>query len=245
LRYNLRDTTRDELLLRTAGPLEDQQTIQIGTIVGSLSLSLDWLRLDNPLVPTRGFKLSAGVEMAQPALSLDHGVDRFVKLTGRSLAVVPLTSWLNLRHSVRYDQGLPFGAPVLPKVERFFAGGDTTVRGFELDRARIEIVRSSLTPGNSAVRYRPVGGSLRVLHNVDLQFPIMPPWYGAVFIDSGVVADSWLGLGASDFRHGAGISPFQLKLPIGDISVSWAWPLDPQPGDARIGRLHINVGLMF
>jgi outer membrane protein insertion porin family len=244
-RYNLRDTVRSEFLLRGAGPFEDQQTVQIGTVVGSLSLTVDWLRLDNPLVPTRGFKLSAGVEMAQPALSLDHGQDRFVKVIGRSLSVVPLTRLLSLRHSLRYDQGLPFGSPLLPKVERFFAGGDTTIRGFELDRARTEIIRSNLSAGNDAVRYRPVGGSLRVLSNVDLQFPIAPPWYGAVFFDSGVVADSLVGLGAADFRHGVGISPFQLKLPIGDISVSWAWPLDPQPGDARIGRLHVNVGLMF
>ena len=85
----------------------------------------------------------------------------------------------------------------------------------------------------------------RQLHNVDLQFPIAPPWYGAVFIDSGLVADSLLGLGAADFRHGVGIAPLQIRLPIGDISVSWAWPLDPQVGDARIGRLHVNVGLMF
>jgi outer membrane protein insertion porin family len=245
LRYNLRNTFRTEFVLRTAGPFEDQRTVQIGTMVGSLSLTVDWQRLDNPLVPSRGFKASAGVEVAMPAFSLDNGEDRFVKVVARSLSVVPLTSWLTLRHSVRYDQGLPFGSPLLPKVERFFAGGDTTIRGFELDRARIEFIQPPLIPGSDSIRYRPVGGSLRVLHNVDLQFPIAPPWYGAVFIDSGVVADSLLGLGAADFRHGVGIAPLQIRLPIGDISVSWAWPLDPQIGDARIGRLHVNVGLMF
>jgi outer membrane translocation and assembly module TamA len=133
----------------------------------------------------------------------------------------------------------------LPKVERFFAGGDTTIRGFELDRARTEVIRSSLSPGVNAVQYRPVGGSLRILHNIDLQFPILRPWYGAVFLDTGVVADSFDGLGAARFRHGVGISPLLVKLPIGDISLSWAWPLDPQPGDTPIGRLHFNVGLMF
>ena len=40
-------------------------------------------------------------------------------------------------------------------------------------------------------------------------------------------------------------SPLLLKLPIGDISLSWAWPLDPTDGDSRTGRLHFNVGLMF
>jgi outer membrane protein insertion porin family len=245
LRYNLRDTFHTEFLVRSAGPDEEQQTVQIGTFVGSMSLTVDWLRLDNPLVPTRGFKLSGGVEVALPQLSFLAGDDYFVKLVARSLTVVPLLPWLSLRHSLRYDQGLPVGAPVLPKVERFFAGGDTTIRGFELDRARTEVIRSPLSPGVNTVQYRPVGGSLRILHNIDLQFPILRPWYGAVFLDTGVVADSLDGLTASRFRHGIGISPLLVKLPIGDISLSWAWPLDPQPGDTPIGRLHFNVGLMF
>jgi outer membrane protein insertion porin family len=247
LRYNLRNTYRTEFLVRSAGPDEEEQTVQIGTLVGSLSLTVDWLRLDNPLVPTRGFKLSAGAEVALPALSriVGRAQDTFVKLTARSLAVVPLTSWLSLRHSLRFDQGLPIGAPVLPKVERFFGGGDTTIRGFELDRARSEVIRSPLSTGVNSVRYRPVGGSLRLLHNIDLQFPLLRPWYGAVFLDNGVVADSLEGLGASRFRHGIGVTPLLVKLPIGDISLSWAWPLDPNDGDARTGRLHFNVGLMF
>ncbi len=245
LRYNVRDTFRTEFLLRNAGAGEDETTVQIGTFVGSLSFTVDWVRLDHPLVPTRGFKVTGGVEMALPALSLDRGHDTFLKAIGRSLVVVPLLPWLSLRHSVRWDQGFPFGAPVLPKVERFFAGGDATIRGFELDRARIEVISSPVAAGLRSVQYRPVGGNVRVLHNVDLQFPIARPWYGAVFIDSGVVADSLHGLAFSQFRHGIGISPLLVKLPIGDISISWAWPLDPGPGDARIGRLHFNVGLMF
>jgi outer membrane protein insertion porin family len=245
VRYSLRDTSRTEFLVRGAGPDEEERTVQISTFVGSVGVSIEWLRLDNPLVPTRGFKLSGGVEVALPPLSFTYGEDTFVKLTARSLTVVPLLPWLSLRHSLRYDHGLPVDAPVLPKVERFFAGGDTTIRGFELDRARSEVIRSPLSTGVNSVRYRPVGGSLRILHNIDLQFPILRPWYGAVFLDTGVVADSLDGLNAARFRHGVGISPLLVKLPIGDISLSWAWPLDPQDGDSRTGRLHFNVGLMF
>lgn len=245
LRYNLRQTYRTESLLRGAGPDEEQQSVQIGTPLGSLSFTLDWLRLDNPLVPTRGFRLHGGVELAHPAFSVNWGEDTFLKTTGRSLVVVPLGGWLSLRHSLRYDQGFPLGgASLLPKVERYFAGGDTTVRGFELDRARSEAIRSEIAPGVFSVQYRPVGGNMRVLHNMDLQVPIAPPVYGSVFFDSGVVADSPLGLRAEHFRHGAGLGMI-VRLPVGDLSFSWAWPLDPLPGDSRIGRFHLNVGLMF
>jgi outer membrane protein assembly factor BamA len=166
------------------------------------------------------------------------------------LAVVPLGRFLFLRHGIRFDQGFPLGgASLLPKVERYFAGGDTTIRGYLLDRARTDVVEftTSPVPGYEihGVEYRPIGGNLRILQNIDLQFPISPPWYGSVFMDNGVVADSMQGLTPAKFRHGIDISPLLLRLPIGDLSFAWGWPLDPSPGDPRIGVFHVNVGLMF
>jgi len=60
-----------------------------------------------------------------------------------------------------------------------------------------------------------------------------------------VLVDGFDGLQVSTFRHGAGIAPVVIKLPIGDLSIAWGWPLDPEPGDSKSGRLHLNVGLMF
>jgi outer membrane translocation and assembly module TamA len=126
-------------------------------------------------------------------------------------------------------------------VERFFAGGDTTVRGYDLDRLLTETI---YVPSAFAVQYQPVGGNLRIIQNIDLQFPILRPWYGSVFLDSGVVAFSFDGLSASHFRHGLGVAPFVFKLPIGDLSLAAAIPLNPKPGDSS-WRFHVNVGLMF
>jgi outer membrane protein assembly factor BamA len=246
INYGLRDTIRNEYLVRGSGPLAEQPTVAIGTVVGSLSLTVDWQRLDNPLVPSRGFRVQSGIELAKPFLSARYGDDSFIKLTARALQVVPLTRRLGLRYTFRYDQGFPLdGASLLPLVERFSAGGDTTLRGFDLDYARVEEVRAELATGLGTPRFRPVGGNLRLLQNIDLQLQIAGPWYGGLFFDTGVVADSLDGLGARDFRHGVGVAPFVFRLPVGDLSISWAWPLDPQGGDSRIGRLHFNIGLMF
>jgi outer membrane protein assembly factor BamA len=262
LHYNLRNTTHTESLIRQAGPDENTQTVTLGTTVGSLSANVEWLRMDNRLLPTRGFRIDAVAEMALPALSVPLrpfpfaiGDDTFLKVGVHSLSVIPLGKHFYLRHGFRYDQGFPFGgAALLPKVERYFAGGDTTIRGYQLDRARVEVEQFPLIPFNPqapsaggiyAVEYRPLGGNLRILQNIDLMFPIMPPWYGSIFMDNGVVADSLNGLGASQFRHGVGVSPLIIRLPIGDVSLGWGWPLDPGPGDTRIGVLHVNVGLMF
>jgi outer membrane protein insertion porin family len=258
--YNLRNTTHTENLVRGAGPNENDQSITLSTTVGSVSANVSWLRLDNRLLPTAGLRVDATAELAVPALSVPlrplpfpTGDDSFLKLGVHVLSVVPLGRIFYLRVGFRFDEGLPLGgASLLPKVERYFAGGDTTIRGYNLDRARTEVVEYTLipaaTPGGQAlvgVEYRPIGGNLRILQNIDLQFPISPPWYGSVFMDNGVVADSLQGLTPSLFRHGVGISPFLLRLPIGDLSFAWGWPLDPRPGDTRIGVFHVNVGLLF
>jgi outer membrane protein insertion porin family len=249
--YNLRNTSGTELLIRSADSpgYQDQTTVRIGTFVSSLSTGVEWHRLDHVLVPSRGFKVQAGVEVALPALSFGVAQANFIKLYGRGLSVVQLLRWLSLRYSIRYDQGLPLGGTaLLPKVERYFAGGDTTIRGYQLDYALTETIR---TPGVSGpgwsqteVQYRPLGGNLRILQNVDLQFPISPPLYGSVFFDSGMVGYSLTDISASDFRHGVGFSPLVIKLPVGDVSLSFAIPLNRQPGDDT-WRTHFNVGLMF
>ena len=256
IHYNLRNTTHTEPLIRLAGPDETISSVRLGTTVGSLSANVEWLRMDNRLVPTRGFRINALAELALPVLSvplrpfpLDVGDDTFLKISIRSLSVIPIGRFLFLRHGFRFEQGFPLGgASLLPKVERYFAGGDTTIRGYQLDRARVEIVSyrdPSLGGTINRIDFQPLGGNLRILQNIDLLFPISPPWYGSVFIDNGVVADSLDGLSARAFRHGAGISPLLIRLPIGDVSLAWAWPLDPGPGDTKIGVFHVNVGLLF
>jgi len=247
VRYNLRNTSRTELLVRGSapGPFQDQKTVRIGTFVSSLSFGVEWHRLDHVLVPTRGFKVATGVEVALPSLFFNVGQDSFVKFYGRGLSVVPLLPWLSLRYSIRYDQGFPLGgSALLPKVERYFAGGDTTIRGYQLDHALSETISAPATPGVNYVSYRPLGGNLRILQNIDLQFPLSPPLYGSVFLDTGMVGYSLDGVTPADFRHGVGISPLIIKLPVGDVSLSFAIPLNRHAGDDT-WRTHFNVGLMF
>ena len=207
IHYNLRNTTHTEPLIRVAGPDETITSVRLGTTVGSLSANVEWLRMDNRLVPTRGFRINALAELALPvAVGAAAPVParrrrRHVPEGQRPIAVGAADRALSvcLRLGFRFEQGFPLGgASLLPKVERYFAGGDTTIRGYQLDRARIELVRyldpSFATGDVYRVDYRPLGGNLRILQNIDLMFPISPPWYGSVFLDNGVVADSLDGL---------------------------------------------------
>lgn len=138
----------------------------------------------------------------------------------------------------------------MPEVERFFAGGDTTVRGFEEDRLATEIIQPNVggMSGIGQFRILPAGGNIRMIHNLELQvilanlkFPIA----SAIFLDSGFVENSFDGFKFKDLRHSIGLALARAVLPFGSLSVEYAFPLDPVLGDDPQGRLHVNLGLLF
>ena len=236
IHYNLRDTTHTETsCVPRRGPTRTS-TPSPWARPWAAFRRLEWLRLDNRLVPTRGFKFEALTELAPQALSIPCGrsvrVDvSFIKVGGHSPSVVPLFTWLILRHGFRYDQGFPFGGAVAAPQGRAVLRrrrhhhprlSSWTARGSTVDARR---PAGRMRP--LVVDYRPLGGNLRILENVDLQFPISPPWYGSVFFDNGMVADSLRRGRAAQFRHGIGVRPAHRLSPIGDVTFAWGWPLDP------------------
>jgi outer membrane translocation and assembly module TamA len=66
----------------------------------------------------------------------------------------------------------------LPASERFFAGGDTTVRGFALDALG--------APGTIKNGF-PIGGNGLVILNAELRVPIKGPFSTVGFLDTGNV----------------------------------------------------------
>jgi outer membrane protein assembly factor BamA len=156
---------------------------------------------------------------------------------------------------VRYDHGVPLGGAILlPKVERLFAGGDTTIRGFEEDRAFAERIVVPTMPygGVTMVRVIPRGGNIRLLSNFEIQFPIWKesPLLGfdlmaALFLDNGVVLNSFDHFEWSDFRHSVGHA-LRIVLPVGFASFEFGFPLDPMLGDPPDGwRFHFNFGFIL
>ena len=177
----------------------------------------------NPLAPVKGWLLQAQVGWAfahrRPAtrwsvLSQHH----FLVVSGQAMALAPVHARngdFTFLANLRYDQGIPFGAPALPAVERYFAGGDTTTRGYETDELKTEIVQTAVPPLNGSPGFRVIaqGGNLRVLSTLEIQFPIAKsflglqwPWVGAVFYDAGAVFDGWNQAQVSDFKHAVGVT---------------------------------------
>lgn len=264
LRYDVRQRSRDEDAIRPAGLATSITQNPIQTRTGTLGLTLSWdQRKDasgnlNPLAPTTGFRLEGGAAVAHRWLL---GQDTFAKLSGLGQGF-----WtrgrLQLRADGRYDHGIPLGTSVLlPEVERFFAGGDDTVRGFEEDRLATELVAVPVPPldggcdpahptagGLCQIRLLPAGGNIRALATVDAQVTLWQlfgiPVASALFADAGVVTNSWSAVTTSSIRPSAGMA-LRWLLPIGALSVEYAVPLAPHLGDNPRGRFHLAVALRY
>ena len=111
----------------------------------------------------------------------------------------------------------------LPPSVRFFAGGDTSVRGYEYE---------SLGPTDTDGEV--IGGSSLAVASVEYEHPIVPRWSVAAFVDSGDAFDD------SSFETNTGVGVgFRWQSPLGPIRVDVAKPFD---GDDRGARLHISLG---
>jgi outer membrane protein assembly complex protein YaeT len=139
----------------------------------------------------------------------------------------------------------PNGQPVfvtvrdLPASERFFAGGDTTVRGFTLDRLG--------TPDLFDKNGFPTGGGGLVVLNAEVRVPIR--WgFGAVgFVDAGNVFAQPSSISLTELRSSVGLG-LRYRSPIGPVRVDLGFKLhrnvianEREP----LTALHISLGQAF
>jgi hypothetical protein len=140
----------------------------------------------------------------------------------------------------------PDGQPVvevvedLPASERFFAGGDTTVRGFSLDRLGAP---ETLDPNGF-----PRGGNAVLVLNAELRVPVWRDLGAVTFLDAGNVFARVPDLALSDIRGSAGFG-FRYSSPIGPLRVDLGFKLDrdtlPNGSRERLTAVHISLGQAF
>ena len=151
----------------------------------------------------------------------------------------------------------PDGSPLvdlvedLPASERFFAGGDTTVRGFSLDRLgdADTITKSGF----------PAGGNGLVVFNGELRVALFGGLSAVGFLDGGNVFRRARSIRLTRLRGAAGFG-IRYRSPVGPIRVDWGFNLDPrelvpalvdaagavQPAVRERGNvLHISLGQAF
>jgi outer membrane protein assembly complex protein YaeT len=119
--------------------------------------------------------------------------------------------------------------------ERFFAGGGTTMRGFQQDLLGPVVTLSDGTK-------RPLGGEGQFLFNNEIRFPIVGILHGVGFVDIGNVYPK-----LSDFNlnvrksAGAGLRLLIKSIP---LRFDYGIKLDRKPGESK-GAFFFSIGQAF
>ena len=217
----------------------------------------------DPLEPAGGTLLAVDVEASSPRIGSAVGFAKTVlqgflyrRLPGR--AVFAAGARLGLARSftktllrastlVLNDDGLPVLREVarltfvhgLPASERFFAGGDSTVRGFALDRLGDES-----TIGANGF---PTGGNAMIVLNSEVRVPVFGPLQAVGFLDAGNVIDRVGNFDLARLRGAAGFG-VRYRSPIGPIRVDLGFKLDRREfaGEREsLTALHLSIGQAF
>jgi outer membrane protein insertion porin family len=127
----------------------------------------------------------------------------------------------------------------LPASERFFAGGDTTIRGYALDTVG--------APGTISPEGFPLGGNATIILNAELRTPVWRDVGAAFFIDGGNVFAQTSEL---DLSHLLGAVGFGLRYrsPIGPIRLDLGFKLDRRVLGGQLEprtALHFSIGQAF
>jgi outer membrane protein insertion porin family len=218
---------------------------------------------DDVLDPTRGMVIGVDGDLAARAIGSQVGfikgfgevftyrlapkLRRSVFAAGARLGLARGFTRTAVRVNEDGDEVIgPDGQPIidevsdLPASERFFAGGDTTVRGFARD-ALGDV--GTLDPNGF-----PTGGNALLILNAELRTPVWRELGSVVFVDAGNVfrRASELDLGALRVSAGFGV---RYKSPIGPVRVDIGFKLDRR--EQFEGQLepryvvHFSIGQAF
>jgi outer membrane protein assembly factor BamA len=236
--------------------------VRLSYVAGGVS----WDRRDNPLTPTRGSLVASDVELAMRAIgsqvgyskvflqgSAFHALDTTKKTVVAGRAEVGLARGFP-RAVARLDAG---GNPVLddrgnpvvdlvqdlPASQRFFAGGSTTVRGFQLDRLGVSEI---LTADGLSL-----GGNGVVVLNGEIRRAVAKLSGRTVavvgFVDAGNVFATASTLDITRLRGAAGFG-MRYDSPLGPIRLDFGFKMRPEiVGGTRERRweYHLSIGEAF
>jgi outer membrane protein insertion porin family len=201
----------------------------------ALITTTSWVRdrRDSAIWPTSGTLQRATAEITLPVLDL-----RYYKLGYQLGWYYPLTSDFTLYLNGEIGYGGGYDDQQLPFFKAFYAGGPSSVRGYE---------QSTLGPRDiNGV----LGGSRKVVGNAEILFPVPGLRQDrsarlGLFFDVGQV---WLDqspytLSDLQLRYSTGIV-FSWNSPFGPLKLSIAQPINDQPGD-QIQKFQFVFGQTF
>ncbi len=225
-------TTRQQIDLPIIGPVDIETRIELPI------LGFQWLRdsRDDRIEPKRGSFFSLDLSGTNETLSSDL---TYLRLLAQGQLFRRVGTWrrrpIVWAQSLRVGLADTFDEQPLFRDQRFFAGGEFSVRGYEED---------SLGPlddlGDGRTRAR--GGEALFVLNEELRVPLTDSLLGVLFYDVGNVFPSLDDLDGDLFSSvGFGL---RARTPVGLIRGDIAFPLDRREGDDGT-QVYLGFGYTF
>ncbi len=199
-------------------------------ILSGPSLGLVWNTTEDPFDPKTGGVVSLWADQIGGIWGGDF---RFYKLTAEAKKY-QLLGWKTVL-ATRLKIGIAdsLGSELrLPLFERFYAGGEKSVRGYG---------RRRLGPISRADD--PLGGLSLLEGSVELRRPLWRELGGALFLDFGQISTRSLDLPVDDLKFALGLG-LSYTTPLGPLRLDVGFPLDPPKGD-QAWQVHFSVGQFF
>ncbi|MCU0651606.1 MAG: outer membrane protein assembly factor BamA [Candidatus Omnitrophica bacterium] len=208
---------------------------EVGTnVVSSTTFSASFDNRDSVFDTTKGNFLTGSIECAGGPFGGDKN---YAKFNSRVSHYVPLWNASALEFRGRVGVVNQYGdSNEVPIYERFFAGGASTIRGYnERKIGPIDPITKDALGGNSMM-----------IGNIEYLYPVLSFAKAAVFYDVGNVWEKVDKIGSGGFKSGVGFG-VRLKTPIGPIMLDYGIPLNKEPGEDSKGggRFHFNVSHGF
>lgn len=199
--------------------------------VGAFVFDLRHDQRDHPLVPRRGYKVFANLELGSELLLGDVDYQR-LEFFGSFHHPLDSGRWihLGLSHGLAASIGSP--GEDLPFARRFFPGGENSIRGFQEGEA---------SPRNEQGEF--VGAESYVLGTVEFEQALTPSLSLVLFSDSLGMARRLSDYPGHDllFSLGGGV---RWKTVVGPVRVEYGHNLNPRRHDPS-GTIHFSLGFPF
>ena len=217
-----------------SGASQDVMDEEGSNWISSINFQLTYDDRDNIYNPANGYLVDGSIEDAGGFLGGDKN---FVKGTATVALYHTFLQKFVLELKGRGGMASAYGnSDSVPIYERFYAGGQNTIRGYKERR---------VGPRDPYTN-EPVGGNTIFVGNAEVTFPVYENVLkGAVFFDIGNV-----GHGLSDFvesnglKSGAGIG-VRVKTPMGPVRVDWGYPLSENYDNSDYGEFYFSMSRGF
>jgi outer membrane protein insertion porin family len=201
------------------------------TATGSITPTIIRNTVDHPLLPTRGHKDTFRFEYGASFLGGDFD---FYKLITEHISNFPVTrnNIFRFRVQVGWAETIGEGTAELPVFERFFMGGENTIRGYELR-----------TVGPRDEFGRIVGGTKSILFNIENNFLLTNELRIVPFLDGGNAFSDEINF--DNIYYSAGIE-LRFFVPVMNIPFRfiYAKPINPEDFH-RKSSFQFTIGSIF